>query len=74
MSPSQNASLMTSTPTSKACSHDFIAPDGKPEHAICSTCGSEPKFEDYGNAETYLLRYLPVREWVDIALTCVKVG
>jgi hypothetical protein len=56
----------------KACSHDFVAPAGKPEHAICATCGNEPQYKDY--SDTMILRYLPVRDWVDIALKCVKVG
>jgi hypothetical protein len=52
------------------CLHDFIAPEQKPEHAICATCGSEPKYADYGDG-TMVIRYLPVKEWVDLALACL---
>jgi hypothetical protein len=68
----QATRFLLSTPTS-ACSHDFIAPEGKPEHAICGKCGNEPRYEDYARRRR-ILRYVPVREWVDIALKCVKVG
>jgi hypothetical protein len=71
-----NPTVTVTAETTKACSHDFIAPIGKIEHAICALCGSEPKYADYADGGTFMFmcRFLPVREWVDIALTCVKVG
>jgi hypothetical protein len=72
----QIVTTMFFPPVVKACSHDFVAPEGKPEHVICGTCGIEPGWADriYRADGTMDLRYLPVRDWVDIALKCVKVG
>lgn len=63
-----------SEPAKKCVYHDFIAPEGKPEHAICAACGNEPTSKD--TAETMTIRYLTAREWVDVVipLLCVKVG